>query len=108
MNPSTGKKVAQVATDHGIASGVTTTAGGLVFTTTTDGTVYALDDETLKPLWSFNTGSFSSAPPMTYAVNGKQYVAVLIGGNAQTRDLLNKTPALKDMQNTSMLYVFSL
>ena len=108
MNPSTGKKVAQLSTDHGIASGVTTTAGGLVFTTTTDGTVYALDDETLKPLWSFNTGSLSSAPPMTYAVNGKQYVAVLIGGNAQTRDLLNKTPALKDVQNTSMLFVFSL
>ena len=101
-------RVGQQATDHGIASGVTTTAGGLAFTTTTDGTVYALDDETLKPLWSFNTGSFSSAPPMTYAVNGKQYVAVLIGGNAQTRDLLNKTPSLKDMQNTSMLFVFSL
>ena len=108
MTPETGKKVAQLPTDHGITSGVTTTAGGLVFTTTTDGTVYALDDETLKPLWRFNTGSFSSAPPMTYAVNGKQYVAVLIGGNTQTRDLLNKTPALKDMQNTSMLFVFSL
>jgi len=108
MDPATGKKVAQLATEHGITSGVTTTAGGLVFTTTTDGTVYALDDETLKPLWSFNSGSFSSAPPITYAVNGKQYVAVLIGGNVQTRDFLNKSPALKDMQNTSMLFVFSL
>jgi alcohol dehydrogenase (cytochrome c) len=108
MSPSTGKKVAQQLTDNGVASGVTSTAGGLVFTTTTDGTIWALDDETLKPLWSFNTGSFSSAPPMTYAVNGKQYVAVLIGGNVQTRDLLNKTPAHKDMQNTSMLFVFGL
>jgi len=108
MDPSTGKKVAQLATEHGVASGVTSTAGGIVLTTTTDGTVYALDDETLKPLWSFNSGSFSSAPPMTYAVNGKQYVAVLIGGNNVTRDLLNKTPAMKDMQNTSMLFVFSL
>jgi alcohol dehydrogenase (cytochrome c) len=33
---------------------------------------------------------------------------VLIGGNTQTRDLLNKTPSMKDMQNTSMLFVFSL
>jgi hypothetical protein len=33
---------------------------------------------------------------------------VLIGGNGITRDLLNKTPALKDLQNTSMLFVFSL
>ena len=47
--------------------------------------VYALDDETLKALWSFNTGSFNSAPPMTYSVNGKQYVAVLIGGNVAPR-----------------------
>jgi hypothetical protein len=45
---------------------------------------------------------------MTDAVNCKQYVAVLIGGNVQTRNLLNKTPALKDMQNTSMLFVFRL
>jgi alcohol dehydrogenase (cytochrome c) len=108
MDPSTGKKGAQQSMNHGVTSGVTATAGGIVFTTTTDGTVYALDDVTLKPLWSFNTGSFSSAPPMTYSVDGKQYVAVLIGGNVQTRDLLNKTPAFKDMQNTSMLFVFSL
>jgi alcohol dehydrogenase (cytochrome c) len=108
MDPATDKKVAQQSMPHSVTSGVTSTAGGLLFTTTTDGTVYALDDQTLKPLWSFNTGSFSSAPPMTYAVNGKQYMAVLIGGNVQTRDFLNKTPDLKDMQNTSMLYVFSL
>ncbi len=109
MDPATNKKVAQLPMPHAIYSGVTSTAGGLLFTTTVDGTVWALDDETLKPLWSFNTGSFSSAPPMTYSVNGKQYVAVLIGGSAQVpRDMLNKTPGYKDMQNTSMLFVFSL
>jgi alcohol dehydrogenase (cytochrome c) len=73
-----------------------------------DGIVYALDDTTLQPLWKFNTGSYSSAPPMTYSVNGKQYVAILIGGNIQTKTFLDKTPDLKDMQNTSMLFVFSL
>ena len=108
MDPSTGKKEAQESMPHSVSSGVTATAGGIVFTTTVEGTVYALDDQTLKPLWSFNTGSFSSAPPMTYSVNGKQYVAVLIGGNVQTQSALNKTPAYKDMQNTSMLFVFSL
>jgi alcohol dehydrogenase (cytochrome c) len=45
---------------------------------------------------------------MTYSVNGKQYIAVLIGGNVQTRDLLNKTPSHKDLQNTSMVFVFGL
>ena len=45
---------------------------------------------------------------MTYAVNGKQYVAVLIGGSILARGTLDKSPGHKDMQNTSMLYVFSL
>jgi len=108
VDPSTGKKVTQQPMDHAVYSGVTSTAGGLIFTTTAEGTIYALDDETLKPLWTFNAGSFSSAPPMTYAVNGKQYVAVLVGGNNPTRDLLNKTPTMKDLQNTSLLLVFSL
>lgn len=108
MDPTTGKKVAQQPLEHAVYSGVTSTAGGLVFTTSTDGTIYALDDETLKPLWSFNAGSLSSAPPMTYAVNGKQYMAVLIGGNTIAQGMLAKSPELKDMQNTSMLFVFSL
>jgi alcohol dehydrogenase (cytochrome c) len=108
MDPASGMKKAQWPTQTPIVSGVTSTAGGLLFTSTVDGTVYALDDTTLKPLWSFNTGSLSSAPPMTFAINGKQYVAILIGGNIQTKTFLDHTPELKDIQNTSMLYVFSL
>jgi alcohol dehydrogenase (cytochrome c) len=108
MDPSSGKKSAQEPLPHGVYSGVVATAGGLVFTTTVDGTIYALDDVTLKPVWSFNTGSLSSAPPMTYSVNGKQYIAVLIGGSVIVKDMLNKTPGYQDLQNTSMLYVFSL
>jgi len=108
MDPATGKKVAQLPTDYAVHSGVTSTAGGLLFTTTADGTIYALDDETLKPLWTFSAGSYSAAPPMTYAVNGKQYVAVLIGADNPIKDVILKRPELKDMQNTSMLYVFSL
>ena len=63
---------------------------------------------TLKPLWSFNAGSLSTAAPMTYSVNGKQYVAVLIGGATTAQGVLVKTPGYKDLQNTSMLYVFAL
>jgi alcohol dehydrogenase (cytochrome c) len=69
---------------------------------------YALDDKTLKVLWSFNTGSLNSAPPMTYSVDGKQYVAVLIGANVVAQGMLAKAPEDKDIQNTSMLFVFSL
>jgi alcohol dehydrogenase (cytochrome c) len=108
MDPTTGKEVMQQSLPHPIYSGVTSTAGGLLFTTTANGTVYALDDRSLKPLWRFNTGSLSSAPPMTYAVNGKQYVAVLIGGNTLVQQLMGKSPELKDLQNGSMLFVFGL
>ena len=108
MDPTTGKKASAPISAARRYSGVTATAGGLVFTSTDEGTVYALDDATLKPVWSFNTGSFSSAPPMTYSVNGKQYIAILIGGNVQTKGALDHTPTFHDMQNTSMLYVFSL
>jgi alcohol dehydrogenase (cytochrome c) len=108
VDPATGKKSAQQSMPHPVYSGVTATAGGVVFTTTLEGTVWALDDVTLKPLWSFNTGSLSSAPPMTYSIDGKQYVAVLIGGNQVSKDLLNKTPTLKETQSTSMLFVFGL
>jgi alcohol dehydrogenase (cytochrome c) len=108
LDPASGKKSAQQTLPRAVYSGVTSTAGGLIFTTTVDGMVYALDDVTLKPLWSFNAGSLGSAPPMTYSVNGKQYVAVLIGGNVPARDMLNKSPGYKDVQNTSMLFVFGL
>jgi hypothetical protein len=59
-------------------------------------------------LWSFNTGSLNSAPPMTYSVDGKQHVAVLIGANVVAQGMLAKAPEDKDIQNTSMLFVFSL
>jgi acetamidase/formamidase len=53
------------------------TAGNLVFLGHIDGTFSAYDAKTLKELWSFNVGTGINAPAITYAVNGKQYVAVL-------------------------------
>ncbi len=108
VNPATGEKGAQHVFDYASYSGVTSTAGGLVFTDTVDGTVYALDDTTLEVLWQFNVGATMAAPPMTYAVDGKQYVAVLAGGGGIPAGMLNKSPEKADLQNTSMLYVFGL
>jgi alcohol dehydrogenase (cytochrome c) len=45
---------------------------------------------------------------MTYSINGKEYVAVLIGANVVAQGMLAKTPESKDLQNTSMLFVFGL
>ena len=59
--------------------GVLTTAGGLVFHGNVAGWFKALDAKTGKLLWQFHTGSGISAAPMTYELDGKQYVAVVSG-----------------------------
>jgi alcohol dehydrogenase (cytochrome c) len=87
--------------------GVLTTAGNLVFIGRVDGEFTAYDARNLQELWSFNVGSGINAPPITYSVNGKQYVAVLVGSRERA-PLLKDAPELKNVLVTSMLFVFSL
>ena len=89
-------------------SGTLATAGGLVFVGLLDGTVAAFDDTTLDELWKVNVGSGFSSPPMTFAVNGKQYLAIAAGPSPQARKQLVNTPELKDQRTALVLYVFSL
>jgi len=60
-------------------AGVLSTAGGLVFGGSNEGNFFALDATTGKPLWQFQTGGGIEAGPMSYAADGKQYVAVAAG-----------------------------
>jgi alcohol dehydrogenase (cytochrome c) len=89
-------------------SGTLATAGGLVFLALLDGTVAAYDDTTLAELWKINLGSGFSAPPMTFEVNGKQYVAIASGPSRVARQRLVNTPELQEMRNATVLYVFGL
>ncbi|HEY7893688.1 MAG TPA: PQQ-dependent dehydrogenase, methanol/ethanol family [Gemmatimonadaceae bacterium] len=68
-----------------IISGVLATAGGVVFTGSSDNQLVAFDARTGKKLWSWHTDAAINAPPITYAVNGTQYVAVAVTGS-QTLD----------------------
>jgi alcohol dehydrogenase (cytochrome c) len=62
------------------ASGVMSTAGGLVFYgDNTGGALVAADAKMGKRLWHFNTGQVWKASPMTYAMNGQQYIGVVAG-----------------------------
>lgn len=61
--------------------GVLSTAGGLVFFCDDSGAFAAVDAKTGKPLWNFHTNQSWHASPMTYMVDGKQYVAVAAGSN---------------------------
>jgi alcohol dehydrogenase (cytochrome c) len=88
--------------------GTLSTAGGLVFTGLTDGTFAAFDDTTLDVLWKINVGTGFSAPPVTFSVNGRQYIAIQSGASGQAIKQTRNTRELKDQRNSLMLYVFAL
>jgi alcohol dehydrogenase (cytochrome c) len=78
-NPVTQKEAWFNKEDLPYTGGMLTTAGGLLFHGDIRGKFKALDAKTGKTLWSFNTGSGITAAPMTYTLDGKQYVAVVSG-----------------------------
>ena len=77
-----GKILWQVKTPQPLVGGVVATKGGLVFTGEGDGDFDAYDAASGKRLWHFACGAGVNAPPVTYEVGGKQYVAVAAGGSA--------------------------
>jgi alcohol dehydrogenase (cytochrome c) len=58
-----------------------TTAGGLVFFGDDSRSFEAVDARSGASLWHFNTGQDMRASPMSYAVNGNQYVAIAAGSD---------------------------
>lgn len=78
---ATGKIDWQHKTQLPMLGGVLSTAGNLVFSGEGNGEFFALDSTTGKKLWSYHSDYGVNAPPMSYRVNGKQYIAVAAGGN---------------------------
>jgi alcohol dehydrogenase (cytochrome c) len=107
IDPTTGEIKARQRLEYPNLSGALATAGNLVFIGEPDGSFTAYDAKTLQELWSFNAGSGINAPPISYSVNGKQYIAVLVGSK-QPNAVLPNAPELKNTSTASMLYVFSL
>ena len=84
LDIETGKttwEIPQVGPQEANYSGVLSTAGGLVFYGETGGGFAAVDAKTGKTLWVFKATEPWKASPMTYVVNGRQYVAIASGGN---------------------------
>jgi alcohol dehydrogenase (cytochrome c) len=108
IDVTTGKETAKHETPYPLLGGILATPE-LVFTGLPDGKFLALDAKTLDEAWSFNTGGGISAPPMTFQVDGKQYIGLLVGqGGAWDKWFIDSTPELKIMQPGSTLYVFGL
>ena len=94
--------IGKAVTEIEIRSGVTATAGGLVFTALQDGWLVAYNDETLEELWRFNVGTPLKGAPVTYAIGPTQYVAVQSSGR-------HLHPVKYDnLENSSYLFVFAL
>jgi alcohol dehydrogenase (cytochrome c) len=81
IDVKTGKKVWDFELPSPPWAGVLSTAGGLVFGGSNEGNFYALDASTGKPLWQFQTGGQIRSGPMSFAVGGRQQIAVA-GGHA--------------------------
>jgi len=107
VDPVTGDTKAALRLTYPNYSGALATAGNLVFLGHYDGTFSAHDAKSLQELWSFNVGTGINAPAVSYAVNGKQYIAVLAGSRMNV-NVIGLSPELKNNAPASMLYVFAL
>jgi len=107
IDPVTGETKANLKLAYPNRSGVLATAGNLVFNGQMDGNFAAYDGRTLQELWSCIAGTAFRAPPITFAINGKQYIAILAGARQNPAEVA-EYPELKNNASASMLYVFGL
>jgi alcohol dehydrogenase (cytochrome c) len=84
LDPNTGQIRWRRELIRNPSGGVLTTAGGLVFAGDFFGNIVAMDARTGKVLWHFQTGAPIFAPPVTYTLNGKQFLAVGSGSELIT------------------------
>jgi alcohol dehydrogenase (cytochrome c) len=109
MDPKTGKIVWEAKNEAPLWGGVLTTGGNLVFTGTPEGFFKAFDAKTGKELWKFQTGSGVVGCPVTWEMDGEQYVAVPNGwGGAVPLWGGDVAKKVKHLNQGGALWVFKL
>ena len=109
LDPKTGKIVWEYKNNAPLWGGVMTTAGNLVFTGTPEGYLKAFDAKTGKELWKFQTGSGVVGCPITWEMDGEQYVAVPSGwGGAVPLWGGEVAKRIKHLNQGGSLWVFKL
>jgi alcohol dehydrogenase (cytochrome c) len=81
-DPVTGKRIWSYPYKYVLLASVLATAGDLVFTGNPEGEFFALDARTGARVWSYQTGAGHRGSAISYAVNGRQYVATPTGWQA--------------------------
>lgn len=89
-------------------AGTLTSAGNLVFEGAADGIFHAFDATNGKEVWTYDAGLGISAPPITYKIKGKQYIALLVGYGGAFAGVGNKDLGWDYNTHTRRLIVFAL
>jgi len=110
INLETGKTVWMDRQRAPRTSGIVATAGGVLFSGSLDRTFAAYDQDSGKKLWETRLAEVPSSAPITYEVNGKQYVAAVVGlGGPQSIVYAPLIPEVKNaVYRASSLWVFAL
>ncbi|MCA6078747.1 PQQ-dependent dehydrogenase, methanol/ethanol family [Fulvivirga sedimenti] len=83
-DPVKQEKVWEIPQDNSHGPGTLTTAGNLVFQGSPDGKLHAYDATTGDILWTYDLGLGIAAPPISYKIDGKQYISLLVGWGGGT------------------------
>lgn len=111
FDPLTGERKWRYLTRYLNVASLLSTGGDLIFSGDVLGEAFALDAKTGEKLWAFNTGASITGSPISYSVNGRQYVAVpagmgsLVGG---VSTVLWPESEKKMPERASTLFVFTL
>ena len=81
IDPKTGERKWEFKMSDITEAGILTTASDLLFSGGREGYFYALDARTGEPLWKASVGGSVTSSPMTYSVNGRQFVTVAAGNS---------------------------
>jgi alcohol dehydrogenase (cytochrome c) len=108
INLATGKVLWTHRQRAPLASSLLATGGGLVFSGALDRFFSAYDATTGKLLWQTQLNAAPNSSPVTYSVQGQQYVAVVAGGGGPTSGSSSLTPEIINPPGGTTLWVFKL
>lgn len=105
VDVATGRTLWQLRQRAGVGGSVLTTGGGLVFVSDDARRFRAFDAATGAILWEQLLNSSAGGFPVSYQIDGRQYIAIAAGGGVNYRTL---TPEITQRANGNTLFVFSL
>ncbi len=107
-DPATNSEAWRVEHSGPWNGGTLSTAGNLVFQGTADGEFVAFTADTGKELWSFPTQTGVVAAPMTYQIDGEQYVSVAVGWGGAYALVFGEYVRAESLPNVSRILTFKL